>query len=54
MGNTASDKKNTRFYGLKLSKNTDAKLIEHLDKQESIQGYIKQLIREDMKKATSK
>lgn len=48
MGNTASDKKNARFYGLKLSKNTDAELIEHLDSQESIQGYLKALIRKDI------
>lgn len=50
MGNTASDKKNARFYGLKLSKNTDTELIKHLDSQESIQGYLKQLIRNDMMK----
>ena len=48
MGNTASDKRNARFYGLKLSKNTDAALIEKLDAQESIQGYLKALIRADI------
>lgn len=48
MGNYASDKKNARFYGLKLSKSTDSKLIEWLDSQPSIQGYLKELIRQDM------
>jgi len=50
MGNTASDRKNARFYGLKLSRNTDADLIERLESQESIQGYIKSLIRADIAK----
>ena len=50
MGNYASDQKNARFYGLKLSKNTDKDLIEHLDKQANKQEYLKNLIREDMKK----
>lgn len=50
MGNYNSDQKNARFYGLKLSKNTDADLIRYLDSQESIQGYLKQLIRNDMMK----
>ena len=49
MGNYNSDQKNARFYGLKLSKNTDADMISWLDSQESIQGYIKALIRNDMK-----
>ena len=50
MGNTASDRKNARFYGLKLSRNTDADLIERLESQESIQGYLKRLIREDIER----
>lgn len=54
MGNYASDKKNARFYGLKLSKSTDAKLIEWLDSQPSIQGYLKELIKKDMEKTASK
>jgi len=49
MGDYTSDKKNTRFYGLKLNRNTDAALIKWLDSQESVQGYLKQLIRVDMK-----
>jgi hypothetical protein len=52
MGNAASDKKNTRCFSLKLSRNTDKDLIRHLESQENIQAYIKQLIREDMKRAS--
>jgi hypothetical protein len=50
MGNYNSDQKNARRYALKLSKNTDADLIEKLDQQENIQGYLKRLIREDITK----
>ena len=49
MGDYSSDKKNARFYGLKFSRTTDREIIEHLDKQENIQQYIKRLIRADMK-----
>lgn len=52
MGNTASDRKNARCYSLKFSKNTDAELIEWLDSHESIQGYLKSLIRADMRGET--
>ena len=48
MGNYASDMKNTKKYGLKLSKNTDADIIAQLDAQESVQAYIKRLIRDDI------
>lgn len=54
MGNTNSDRKNARCYSLKFSRNTDSDIIEQLDKQESIQGYIKSLIRADMKKEEEK
>ena len=50
MGNYASDQKNARFFGLKLSRNTDKEIIEHLEQQANIQEYLKRLIREDMKK----
>ena len=39
-----------RRFGLKLNINTDADIIDQLEKQESMQGYIKQLIREDIKR----
>lgn len=44
------DKKNTKGLYLKLNLKTDADIIEHLAKQENTQGYIKELIRKDMKK----
>lgn len=53
MGNYTSDQKNAKFYGLKLSRNTDADIIRQLETMkdtEGIQGYLKRLIREDMKK----
>jgi len=50
VGNYASDQKNARFFGLKLSRSTDKELIERLEAQENIQEYLKRLIREDIKK----
>ena len=41
------DAANTRQIHLKLNLKTDADILEHLGKQESIQGYIKGLIRAD-------
>ena len=52
MGNTVSDRKNARWFSLKLSRNTDAEIIKHLEQQENIQGYIKRLILEDMSRQT--
>jgi hypothetical protein len=37
-----------------LSKNTDAALIEHLEKIDNVQGYIKNLIRADIMKGERK
>ena len=48
MGTTASDKRCARMYSLKLNRNTDAELIAKLDSVDSIQGYIKQLIKNDI------
>lgn len=48
MGNYASDQKNCRFFGLKLSRGTDAELIERLEQEENVQSYLKNLIREDI------
>jgi hypothetical protein len=47
------DSKTARYFSLKLNRNTDKDLIEHLDRQENIQGYLKRLIWEDMKTAHS-
>ena len=44
------DANNVRRYGLKLNLTTDADIIAKLDTVESIQGYIKELIRKDIKK----
>ena len=53
MGNYESDKKTSKFYGLKLNNKTDADIIrklESLKETKGVQGYLKKLIREDMKK----
>lgn len=44
------DAKHTKQYHFKLNLETDADIIQQLEKQNSMQGYIKQLIRQDMKK----
>lgn len=44
------DRQNTRQYHLKLNRNTDADIMARLDEVDSIQGYIKQLIRADIEK----
>lgn len=44
------DAENTKQIKLKLNIRTDADILEHLDKQESRQGYIKALIRADIEK----
>lgn len=44
------DARTARYISLKLNRNTDRELIEQLDKQKSIQGYLKRLIQEDIKK----
>lgn len=43
------DKNNTRRFGLKLNITTDREIIEKLEAVDSIQGYIKELIRKDIK-----
>ena len=44
------DAKTAKYISLKLNKNTDADIIDHLQTQENIQGYLKRLIREDIAK----
>jgi len=44
------DAKTAKYISLKLNSNTDAELIRHLEQQQNIQGYLKELIRRDMKK----
>ena len=43
-------KKNTTRVGLKLNNNTDADIIKRLGTVPSVQGYIKSLVRADIKK----
>lgn len=42
-------KDNIRRFVLNTNRNTEADLIEHLEKQENVQKYIRDLIRKDMK-----
>lgn len=39
-----------RRFALNLNRNTDADILEHLEKLDNVQGYIKDLIRSDLKK----
>ena len=43
------DKENTKQKVLKFNKSTDADILELLDGVTNVQGYIKRLIRSDMK-----
>ncbi len=46
------DDQNTKRYGIKLNLKNDSDIIDRLGKVQSIQGYIKALIREDIKRVT--
>lgn len=53
MATAQYDRENTRRINLKLNNRTDADIIRRLEalkETEGIQGYLKRLIREDMKK----
>lgn len=43
------DKANTVQIKMKLNKHTDADILQKLDEVDSKQGYIKKLIRDDLK-----
>lgn len=47
--NAKYDKAHTKGIYLKLNLTTDADIIEYLSNQDNIQGYIKSLIRSNMK-----
>ena len=51
MGTPKYDKENTTRINLKLNNKTDADIIQQLKAQESIQGYIKRLIRDDIQRS---
>ena len=44
------DKTHTKQYHLKLNLESDAKIIKHLEGKDNVQGYIKQLITDDMER----
>ncbi len=44
------DAQNTKGVYLKLNLKTDKDILQHLESKENVQGYIKDLIREDIKK----
>ena len=48
------EKENLRQIRLKINRKTEPELIEWIEQQENIQGYIKRLIREDMEKEKEK
>ena len=43
------DKENTKRVYIKLNKNTDSEILSYFDSNPNKQGYIKELIRKDMK-----
>lgn len=47
--NMKSDKKNAKYITLKLNKNTDKDILEYLDTLDNKNGYLKNLIRQDIK-----
>ena len=50
MGSAAYDKKNTTKLCLKLNLKTDADVLFWLSQQESMQGAIKRLVREEIER----
>lgn len=52
--NNKFNKANTRMVSLRLNYKTDADIIEKLDSVESKMGYIKSLIRKDLKEPNTK
>lgn len=50
ISNARSDKRNAKTYLIKLSKNTDADIINLLDSVENRNGFIKSLLRAYLKR----
>ena len=50
----AYEKENIRQIRMKINRKTEPELLEWIEEQENIQGYIKRLIREDMEKEKEK
>ena len=53
MAQARYDKRNTRQINLKLTLRTDADVLEKLQKVDSMQGYIKALIRADIERGNN-
>lgn len=47
---TEWQKENVRQFTIRLNRKTDADILDELEKQKSVQGYIKELIREKINK----
>lgn len=47
------DKQNTKQVKMKLNRKTDADIIEYLEKQENVQGLLKELIRKEIEKKSN-
>ena len=50
----AYEKENLRQIRLKINRKTEPEMLEWIEKQDNIQGYIKRLIMEDMNKEGKK
>ena len=48
--NAKYDKNNTKVISLKLNKNTDQDILDYLDSVDNTQGFIKQLLRQEISK----
>ena len=48
------EKENLRQIRLKINRKTEPDLLAWIEKQDNIQGYIKELIRKDMERAEDK
>ena len=46
--------KTIRRFALKINRNTDADILDHLESLDNVQGYIKDLIRDDLRRRASK
>ena len=47
---TEWQKENVKQFTIRFNRKTDADILEELEKQKSVQGYIKEAIREKMSK----
>ncbi len=45
------DQANTKNYPIKINKKTEKELFDHLESCNNVNGYVKELIKQDMKNA---